>query len=225
MKKRRQQRQIPPVSLPPFPWATETMHDGRRVRLARPDVEEADMQMDCEVGRDGELIARRARVWQVATAPSLRSFSPALRAAMMDYAETTEAVGASGGTSDPTGGGGGGAGRCGPSLRALTAAERLRKMDAALEGQHLTVIVSPSKRRANLRQAASYRQLVRWLAVDGLSRTAILRKIGANPDSEVAQERFTLAATDAAMLLAVTCGYVERPTAQDRPATAPVSRI
>lgn len=211
-KKRKPARRKPAVTLPPFPWETHAMLNGKRVRMARPEIEEADVMLDCERGADGEVVARRARVWRTALPPILKTLTPAGQAAMLDYAEVLERCGSSGGTSDPTGGGGGGGGARSPSLSALMAAERLGQMHAVLDGREMVVALTPRTRNDRTAARACYRDIARWVAVDGAGRREILKRMGAPASSEAAQDRCTLAIAEVAELLAICCGYTEGPT-------------
>lgn len=215
MAKKRKTHRQPSKPAIPFEWETEVHLRGvGRVRTARPDLEQGEVDLDSERGPDGEVITRKARIWRTKLPPVLSVLNPASRAAVLDYAEAVEAVGSSSGTSDPTGGGGGGAGARGPSLRAITAAERLRHMNAALAGAEMAVPVKDARRlrRGDGMARVAYRQLAEWVAVDGLSRTEILRRAGAAPSNEAAQEATTLAIVDMGERLAVCCGYTEGPT-------------
>lgn len=213
-------KRSPKITLPPFPntWETShTMSDGTTARSPRAELERDSVMLPgtiIDFEGEAEVIPARARVWRTQLPPMFRILNPAAKAAMLEYAASCEAVVASGGTSDPTGGGGGGGGRC-PNTRALIAAENLRAMHAALDGGQMAV---PVKNACRLRRGdglarVSYRDLVRWVAIDGLPRSAILTKAGAAPSNEVAQDAITVAVVDMADRLAVCCGYVSRDRA------------
>lgn len=213
MAKKRKNRVAPKVNLPPFPWETEaTLPDGTTARLARGRVEQASIDLGYEI--DGErIIGHRARVWRTKQPPMLRVLNACARAAMLDYTEAFEAVHSSGGTSDPTGGGGGGGGARSPSLRALTAAERLRHMHAALEGGEMAVPLKEARRqrRGDGMAHVSLRQLAQWVAIDGMSRADILRQAGAATSNVAAQDAATIAIAEMGQRLAICCGYAQTP--------------
>jgi hypothetical protein len=219
MATRRKPKPKPKITLPPFTWETHaTPLGGAPARLARPDLEEADIDAGCERRADGEVIANRARVWRTRLPPVMANLNPASRAAVLDYAEAFEAVGASVGTCDPTGGGGGGGASAGPSLRALTAAERLRHMNAALAGAEMVVPVKDARRlrRGDGMARVAFRALAEWVAVEGLSRTDILRRAGAATSNETAMDAATLAIVAMAERLAICCGYAPGATRTER---------
>ena len=215
MARKRKTRPTPKVTLPPFTWDTRAkLADGTEARLARPSIEQAEIETGTNQGADGQVVLNRARVWRVKTPSTLRILNPASRAAVLEYAEVFEAVHSSGGTSDPTGGGTGGAGTRGPSLGALTAATRLRQMNAALADGELVVPLKYARRlrRSDGLARVSFRQLAQWVAVDELSRAEILRKAGASASNEVAQDATTLAIVEMAHCLAQCCGYIKTAT-------------
>lgn len=211
MVKKRKTRATPKVTLPPFTWNTKTkLADGTVASLARPGLEQVKMETGTSQGADGQVVLNRARVWRVKTHSTLRILNPAGRAAVLDYAEVFETVHSSGRTVDPTGGTGRSGSR-GPSLRALTAATRLRQMNAALADGELVVPLKDARRlrRSDGLARVSYRQLAQWVAVDELSRAEILRKAGATSSNETAQDAATLAIVEMAQSLALCCGYVQ----------------
>ena len=178
MARKRKTRPTPKVTLPPFTWETRAkLPDGTDARLARPRLEQAEIETGTGQGADGQVVLNRARVWRVKTPSTLRILNPASRAAVLEYAEVFETVHSSGGTSDPTGGTGGLSKR-GPSHRALTAATRLRQMNAALADGEMVVPLKDARRlrRSDDLARVSYRQLAQWVAVDELSRAEILRR-------------------------------------------------
>lgn len=211
MARKRKTRPTPKVTLPSFTWETRAkLADGTEARLARQSIEQVEIETGTSQGADGQVVLNRARVWRVKTPSTLRILNPASRAAFLEYAEVFETVHSSGGTSDPTGGTGSPGAR-GPSLRALTAATRLREMHAALADGELVV---PLKNARRLRPSdglarVSFRQLAQWVAVDELSRTEILRKAGATASNETAQDAATLALVEMAQTLAQRCGYTQ----------------
>ncbi|KPD10378.1 hypothetical protein [Phaeobacter sp. 11ANDIMAR09] len=214
MARKRKTRPTPKVTLPPFTWDTRAkLPDGTEARLARPSIEQAEVETGASQGADGQVVLNRARVWRVKTPSTLRILNPASRAAVLDYAEVFETVHSSGGTSDPTSGTGGPAAR-GPNLRALTAATRLRQMHAALADGELVVPLKDARslRRSDGLARVSFRQLVQWVAVDELSRAEILRKAGAAASNETAQDAVTLAIVELAQCLVLCCGYNQTAT-------------
>ena len=223
MARKRKSRPTPKVTLPPFTWETKTkLPDGTVARLARPAIEQGEIETGTSQGADGQVVLNRARVWRVKTPSTLGILNPALRAAVLEYAEVFETVHSSGGTSDPTGGTGS-PGTRGPSLRALTAVTRLRQMHTALANGELVV---PLKDARRLRQSdglakVSFRQLAQWVAVDELSRAAILRKAGAVASNETAQDAATLAIVEMAQCLALCCGYIQTANPCRKPRNNP----
>ncbi|WP_297338833.1 hypothetical protein [Pseudophaeobacter sp.] len=211
MARKRKTRPTPKVTLPPFTWDTRAkLPDGTEARLARPSIEQAEIETGTSQGADGQVVLNRARIWRVKTPSTLRILNPAARAAVLEYAEVFETVHSSGGTSDPTGGTGGPGAR-GPSLRALTAATRLRQMHAALADSELVLPLKDARRlrRSDGLARVSYRQLAQWVGVDELSRSEILRRAGATSSNETAQNAATLAIVEMAQCLALCCGYVQ----------------
>lgn len=210
MARKRKTRPTPKVTLPPFTWDTRTkLPDGTVVRLARKSIEQAEIETGTSRGADGQVVLNRARVWRVKTPSTLRILNPASRAAVLEYAEVFEIVHSSGGTSDPTGGKGGSSAR-GPSLRALTAATRLRQMNAALADGELIVPLKDARRlrRSDGLARVSFRQLAQWVAVDELSRAEILNKAGGSASNRTAQDATTLAIVEMTQCLALCCGYI-----------------
>ena len=214
MARKRKTRPTPKVTLPPFTWDTRAkLADGTEARLARPRIEQAEIETGTSQGADGQVVLNRARVWRVKTPSTLRILNPASRAAVLEYAEVFETVHSSGGTSDPTGSTGGPGAR-GPSLRALTATTRLRQMHTALADGEMVVPVKDARRlrRSDGLARVSFRQLAQWVVVDELSRAEILRKVGAASSNETAQEAATLAIVEMAQCLALCCGYIQTAT-------------
>lgn len=209
MTRKGKKRAAPKVTLPPFTWDTEaTLPGGETHSLARPTIRQASIETHTVEG--DRIMSHRARVWRVKQPPVLRILNPAARAAVLDYVDVFETVHSSGGTSDPTGGGGGGCGARGPSLRAITAAERLRKMHTALEGGDMVVPLKDAQRqRRGVRTAhITLRQLVQWAAIDEMSGAEILKKAGSAPSNETAQDAVTVAVAEIGSRLAVCCGYM-----------------
>ncbi|MQQ09097.1 hypothetical protein GFB49_11580 [Epibacterium sp. SM1979] len=209
MARKGKKRPAPKVTLPPFTWDTEaTLSDGGTYNLARPAVRQDNIET---LGvEDDRIVSHRARVWRVKQPPVLRILNPAAKAAVLDYVDVFETVHSSGGTSDPTGGGGGGAGARGPSLRAITAAERLRTMHTALEGGEMIVPIKDAQRQRRGPRTAriALRQLVQWAAIDEMNGAEILKKAGAAPSNEIAQDAVTVAVAEIGTRLAVCCGYM-----------------
>ena len=208
MARKRKTRPTPKVTLPPFTWETKTkLADGTVARLARSELEQAEVETSASQSADGQVVLNRARVWRIKTPSTLRILNPASRAAVLEYAEVFETVHSSGGTSDPTGGTGGSGAR-GPSLRALTAATRLRQMNAALADGEMVVPLKDARRlrRSDGLARVSFRQLAQWLAVDELSQAEILHRAGASASNETAQDTATLAIVEMAQCLAQCCG-------------------
>ncbi|OIQ42371.1 MAG: hypothetical protein BM560_08085 [Roseobacter sp. MedPE-SWde] len=200
----------------PFTWETRAkLPDGTEAWLARPSIEQAEVETGAIQGADGQVVLNRARVWRVKTPSTLRILNPASRAAVLEYAEVFETVHSSGGTSDPTGGTGGPGAR-GPSLRALTAATRLRQRNAALADGKLVVPLKDARRlrRSDGLARVSFRKLAEWVAVDELSRAEILRKTGAAASNETAQDAATLAIVEMGQFLALCCGYIQTATSR-----------
>ncbi len=214
MARKRKTRPTPKVTLPPFTWETKTkLADGTTTRLARPAIEQAEIETGTSQGADGQVVLNRASVWRVKTPATLRILNPASRAAVLEYAEVFETVHSSGGTSDPTGNTGR-PGVRGPSLRALTAATRLRQMNAALADGELVVPLKDARRlrRSDGLARVSFCQLAQWVAVDELSRVEILHKAGAVVSNETAQDALTRATVEMAHCLALCCGYSQMAT-------------
>lgn len=214
MARKRKTRPTPKVTLPPFTWDTRAkLPDGTDAQLAKPGIEQAEIETGTSQGADGQVVLNRARVWRVKTPTTLRILNPASRAAVLEYAEVFETVHSSVGTSDPTGGPGG-PGASGPSLRALTAVTRLRQMHAALADGELLVPLKNARRlrRSDALARVAFRQLAQWVAVDELSRVEILRKVGAAASNQSAQKSVTLAIVEMAQCLALCCGYTQTAT-------------
>lgn len=212
----------PRVKLPPFPWETHCVRNGRRVRMARPDLEQAEVIEGYEPGSDGGMVARRARVWRTVMPPILRNLNPSSQAAMLEFAEVCGVLASSGGTSDPTGGGGGCAGSKSPSEGKLMAAERWRAMQEVLAGRVMVLELNPGQSVRRRRQArVSYADLVQWVAIDGLGRSDILKRCGVSVRNEAAQGDCVVALAEAAALLAVCCGYATAPVPQPQNAQHP----
>ena len=208
-KKKRKWSSRPPVSLPPFPW-DQTGRDalGTIAALARPGVAEADIQEPAGMGKDGDLIARRARVWMVEMPAALRHLPPADQAALIDYAEAVAMVGSAKGQDFASaGGGGGGKPSGGPALAALAAAERARRAVALLDGRALTIVpydVRPRDRRPHV---VSYADLVDWVAVDGLNAAGVARRMGLAAVEGGRLAAVRAAISEMAALVAVALGH------------------
>ena len=112
-------------------------------------------------------------------------------------------------------GGGGGGGARSPNLRAIIAAERLRHMNEALGGGEMLLPIKDARRvrRGDGIVRTSLRQLAEWVAVDEMSRTAVLARVGAAPSSQLARDGFLIALTEMGERLAVCCGYTDTPVA------------
>lgn len=211
MARKRKTRPTPKVTLPPFTWDTRAkLPDGTEARLARPDLEQAEVETGASQTVDGQVVLNRARVWRVKTPSTLRILNPASRAAVLEYAEVFETVHSSGGTCDPTGGSRDVIPQ-GPNLRAITAAERLRKMDASLNSGLLVVPLKDARRirRGDGLSHVNLKELARWVVIDELTQTEILRRVGAATTNPVAQTAFTLAIVEVGDRLSLCCGYTE----------------
>ena len=211
MARKRKTRPSPKVTLPPFTWDTRAkLADGTEARLARPGIEPAEIETGASQGADGQVVLNRARVWRVKTPSTLRILNPAARAAVLDYAEVFETVHSSGGTCDPTGGSRNVIPQ-GPNLRAIKAAERLRKMNASLNSGQLVVPLKESRRirRGEQLTHVNLKQLARWVVIDELTQTEILRRVGAATSNPIAQTAFTLAVVEVGDRLSLCCGYTE----------------
>ncbi len=205
------------VTLPPFAWDTHaTPLGGKRTRLARADVERADIEVGSGCDEDGEIVSHRARVWRVKPAPMMANLSPAARAAVLVYVEAVEVVGGSIGGSDAGGSGTGSSSpTAGPSVRALAEAERLRAMHAALEGGELVV---PHKMAQRMRHGdgmsrVSFRRLLEWLAIEELGRSEILKRAHASPRNDEAKSALVVALADLGNRLAIACNFIPAPCA------------
>jgi len=181
------------VSLPAPPegvglegFVTATVKRGdKSVRVMRPSSRAGaapllvrDTIHEETVSPAGDYIARRAKVWRVADRRAWACLPPDAKAALIDYAETVAAVGASGGTSDPMSAGGTAPGSRAPATRKLEAAERLRRMRAALEGGTLDVVLHSRPPRPAAAYSLPLTDLVDWVGVEYLSKTAVLRRMG-----------------------------------------------
>ena len=184
------------VTLPLAPWEEAP-------GLARPILERGEGPPEAELDRKGELVVRRAPVWRTPVSPVMRALPEAPRAALLDYAGLVEKVASSDGTLDPSGAGG--AGRsAGPSLGRLIAARHLADLDTLLAGRRFVAVVSGGGVTVT-----TYRDLARWVAVDGASRRELEARTGL-PRTDAWRARLTRAIGDAAHLLAVRLGYGER---------------
>ncbi len=238
-----------PVTLPgaPFEWETTGRHlltatdkpGAKRARifgtapLARGAVQ-PDAVVEYErgedglftTGKDGRMIARRARVWRTAQPPLLRMVPPAGRAALLDYAEAVEGVLASGGSSVPEGGGRGAPSSASPSAAKLMAAERLRHMREAL-ADGVAVLFPARATSAALRRRAGvpvrFTDLADWVAVEGMSRAQILARVGVS--GEAAKDDLSVAIVACAARLAFHCGYVTAPNAGRKSGSGAGGRI
>ncbi|PYG32403.1 hypothetical protein [Pelagimonas varians] len=203
------------VTLPPFAWDTHaTPLGGTRTRLARADVERAEIEVGTGVDGDGEIVSQRARVWRTKPAPMMANLTPAARAAVLVYIEAVEIVGGSIGGSDAGGSGTGSSSpTAGPSVRALAEAERLRMMHAALEGGELVVPHREARqqRRGDGLARTPFRQLLEWMAIDGLGRNDILKRAGASIGNELAQSELVVSIAAVGERLAISCGYISAP--------------
>ena len=211
MARKRKTRPTPKVTLPPFTWETHAkLSDGTVARLSRPDIEQAEIETKTSQDADGQVVLNRARVWRVKTPSTLRVLNPASRAAILEYAEVFETVHSSGGTCDPTGGSRDVIPQ-GPNLRAITAAERLRKMDIALKNGELVVPIKDANRirRGDGQARISFRKLVLWVAIHEFNRAEILCRAGAAKANPEAQSAFTLSIVEMGERLAKCCGYFE----------------
>ncbi|MEP1612676.1 MAG: hypothetical protein ABJL72_12240 [Roseobacter sp.] len=196
------------VSLPPFPWVTHYGYDGKSVRSARPDLEQAVIVDHGFLDESGDLVTRRARVWRAAMSKTMRALPPSGQAAFLDYIEACEGVFASGGTSDPTGGGGGCPSGKSPSLSKLIAANRLRDMHKALQGYEMVLLINPAESpRRHRRARVNYRDIVEWVAIQENSPKEILKRLNISPRNTQALEECSIAIAHAARVLAHCCGY------------------
>lgn len=201
------------VSLPMPPWETHSMIGGKLVRMARADLEQADLVVDVIVGTDGDMVTKRARVWRTAMPPVLKALNPAGQAAMLDYAEALASVGASGGGGGFGEGGGGVAGSRAPSLGKLCAAQELGRMNAALAGREVLIVRSANDPHGPGIHRASFRQVAAWVAVDGACPREVLRRVGGPVTSGQAQSRCVMAIAEISQILAACCGYSENRVA------------
>lgn len=190
------------VSLPPPPPGLgldgfrevkiRTAIGTRRVlRPVDPRLARRSLQQDVidrrDVLPDGTVVKSRAKVWRVADRRAWRYLTLDAKAALQNYAELVEQVGSAGGGASnfaDGGGSGGSAGSRPPSLHKLQCAEALAELDARMEGGVLTVVIGYCRNPVALK--VHYRELVRWVAVDCLTRTEILRRMGyPNPEGGV----------------------------------------
>ncbi|WP_282130133.1 hypothetical protein, partial [Roseobacter litoralis] len=186
--------------------------DGKSVRSARPMLERAEVIDSYTLSPEGDRVEKRARVWRTVMPQVMKTLNPDHQAAMLSYAEIVERVGASTGTSDPTGGGGGCSGPKAPSLSLLIAAEQLRRMHDALDGHEVQIDITPERRGKHNYATLSFRDLVCWVAIDGLGRHAILKRMGAPHRNPAANAACILAITEAAQILDECFGYIGAPT-------------
>jgi hypothetical protein len=195
----RKSRQAAParrgVTLPLAPWEEAP-------GLARPILERGEGPPEVALDRDGAPVVRRAPVWRSPVSPVMRALPEAPRAALLDYANLVEKVASSGGTLDPSGAGGGRS--AGPSLGRLIAARHLADLDTLLAARRFVAVVSGGGATVT-----TYRDLARWVAVDGASRRELEARMGL-PRTDAWRARLTRAIGEAAHLLAVRLGYGER---------------
>ncbi|WP_157973666.1 hypothetical protein [Tropicimonas sp. IMCC34043] len=182
-------RKAAAASLPPFPWQTESA--GRP--LARRPVERAQI-VEEQVADDGEIVERRESVWRVGSPRILGAMTCDRRHALETYAATVERIGASGGTVDPTSAGRSGAPACGPSVAKLAAVEWVATADSRIARVGLGVGTG-----------CNGRDLARWIAVDGLSGVAVLRRLGVERPTRRVSSRLARALFAVADILAECC--------------------
>lgn len=197
------------VSLPMIPWETHVRHNGKWVRTARPDLEAADVQIGTQCNADGDVVARRARVWRMALPPVIKALNPAGQAAMLDYGEALASVGAGGGGGGWGEGGGGCAGSRGPSIAKMIDAEALGRMNAALDKREMVIVRAANDPHGSGAHRASYRDVAAWVAVDGAGPREVLRRVGGPVTSGQAQARCTIAIAEVSQILAHCCGYLQ----------------
>ncbi|MBO9467049.1 hypothetical protein J7443_17530 [Tropicibacter sp. R15_0] len=142
--------------------------------------------------------------------------------ALEQYSQAVEALGASGGTCDPTGGGGG-ANTDGPALRALRAAERLNRMHSALGRAYIELPLKNARRirRGDRVARISLRDLTHWAVIDGLTRGDILERVGAARSNLIAQDAVIQGISEVGFRLSNCCGFsqsAERSLKDTQPA-------
>lgn len=131
-------------SLAQAPWETETPSGAKLARrgLVRGTVL-TEARLD-DSGRETKAVTGSKAVWRTATSSLMKGLDQGQQAALLAYAETCEAIhasgsafadGASGVSTRPTG----------PSLSQIAAVERLRHMHQALASGALVVPLSNAR--------------------------------------------------------------------------------
>lgn len=199
---------------------TRRLPNGMRVTrrvgcpLARARLIRATITLPAEPGPDGEIVTRKARVWKLDTHPTLRSLPAELRVAAADYAAAVERIGSTGGQNYEGGSGGSGT-PSGPSAAAWSALETARKVETALRGESYTVsfgAVGPWRQCRSV--AIPFLDVLRWVAVDGLDRVAICKRLGGGGTSGPNVSEIAQVITAAAAYAAVALGYVNKVHAE-----------
>lgn len=191
----------------PFPWETHGRDAlGTSARIARPDLARAtltEVEGVEEVGGEARSVARSVTVWRTVPSRLFAALPSDCRAALVDYADAVERVGASSGAVDPTSAGGVRSGPpTGPSLDRLAAAQTVDRVVRVLEGH--AAQAHPCGARL------PYRHLVDMLAIEEASTTAIARLLDPSPrnrPSRAAMTEAVRAAADAAARVALALGY------------------
>lgn len=134
-------------------------------------------------GRDGAPEPQSAGVWAFRLPDGVAALPADLRAGVLRYADLVEAVSGAGGAGiDPTGVRASGGLPAGPSLSRLQSAEQLRRLEQRLSAVAPLRITAgrsaAARRRGAVVAAASARDVLFWLAVEGLSVANILRRAG-----------------------------------------------
>lgn len=164
------------ITLPPLPKA---LADHPR----RGDLERVNLVADGGRDTTGEAQPQAVAVWRLRPGAGVRALPVALQPAVLRWADLVEQVSGAGGAGlDPTGVRASGGLPAGPSLSRLQAAEQLRRLNdrlAAVDGLRIVVGASSiAQMRRGRAVTASARDLLTWLAVDGLSAAAMLRRAG-----------------------------------------------
>ncbi|MEM7724199.1 MAG: hypothetical protein AAF376_17785 [Pseudomonadota bacterium] len=208
MAKRKHKTPSLPGVTEPFEWETHvTLRDGTVARTARPRLEVARISDTAGLDDNGDVAETSVRVCRVTRSPIMKTLPEAHRAALLEYAEASEAIHARGG-SDLAGGAGGAPSHMrSPSHTALMAAERLRHLQAVLSG---VAILRPGK---GLRQtgmvAVRHVDLVQWIACEDLAKSAILSRLSLPGRSKAVDQALQDAILEAGRILATRCGFIQ----------------